>query len=192
MLSSYFKSPAISAGLLFDCVILRQISDEPRVSDTEQCTSSSNFSAVMVSCCCFCLVAYHSLQVVLTFRQLLREYNTPRGLRNGAQEDKKSFADAQDDRVGVQDDRNKGRMTGRTGGAGHRRTCPPPDRGRGRGPTTASLSEARTTMALGGAGVSEANGVPTGDGSSSLRNTTSCRRCGHRRRRGQGRCKRSR
>ena len=42
------------------------------------------------------------------------------------------------------------------------RTCPPPDRGRGRGPTTASLSEARTTMALGGAGVSEANGVPTG------------------------------
>ncbi|MBO5635781.1 MAG: hypothetical protein J5907_10225, partial [Bacteroidales bacterium] len=33
-------------------------------------------------------------------------------------------------------------------------------RGRGRGPTTASLSVARAMMALGGAGVSEANGVP--------------------------------
>ena len=30
----------------------------------------------------------------------------------------------------------------------------------GRGPTTASLSEAKTKMALEGAGVSEANGVP--------------------------------
>ncbi|MBO5634942.1 MAG: hypothetical protein J5907_05960, partial [Bacteroidales bacterium] len=40
-------------------------------------------------------------------------------------------------------------------------------RGRGRGPTTASLSVARAMMALGGAGVSEANGVPTGDDTSS-------------------------
>ena len=103
----------------------------------------------------------------MTFRQSLRENNTPRELRNGAQEDKRSFADAQDDRVsaqddkvGVLDDRGRDGMTGWRRGAGHRRTCPPPDRGRGRGPTTASLSEAKTKMALGGAGVSEANGVP--------------------------------
>ena len=71
----------------------------------------------------------------------------------GPQEEKRSFANAQDDRV-------RGGMTGWRRGAGHRRTCPPPDRGRGRGPTTASLSVAKTMLALGGAGVSEANGVP--------------------------------
>ncbi len=72
----------------------------------------------------------------------------------------RSFADAQDDRVGAQDDRGRDGMTGCRRGAGHRRACQPPDRGSGRGPTTASLSVARTMLALGGAGVSEANGVP--------------------------------
>ena len=37
--------------------------------------------------------------------------------------------------------------------------CPPPDTGRGRGPLAASYCEAMTQMTMGGAGVSEANGV---------------------------------
>ena len=37
--------------------------------------------------------------------------------------------------------------------------CPSPDTGRGRGPLAASYCEAMTQMTMGGAGVSEANGV---------------------------------
>ena len=40
------------------------------------------------------------------------------------------------------------------------RACPPPDRGRGRGPAETSSREAGTQETLGGAGVSGANGVP--------------------------------
>ena len=44
------------------------------------------------------------------------------------------------------------------------RTCPPPDRGRGRGPAETSSCEAGTKDTPGGAGASEASGVPTGPG----------------------------
>ncbi len=37
--------------------------------------------------------------------------------------------------------------------------CPPADTGSGRGPLTASYRAAMTLMAMGGSGVSEANGV---------------------------------
>ena len=42
------------------------------------------------------------------------------------------------------------------------RACPPPDTGRGRGPTTTSYRGAMTQMALGGAGATEGSGVPQG------------------------------
>ena len=51
------------------------------------------------------------------------------------------------------------------GGSRLRRACPPPDTGRGRGPAETSSRRAGTQETLGGAGVSEANGVPTGPGS---------------------------
>ena len=51
------------------------------------------------------------------------------------------------------------------GGSRSRRACPPPDTGRGRGPAETSSRRAGTQETLGGAGVSEANGVPTGPGS---------------------------
>ena len=44
------------------------------------------------------------------------------------------------------------------------RTCPPPDRGRGRGPAETSSCGAGTKDTPGGAGASEASGVPTGPG----------------------------
>ena len=50
-------------------------------------------------------------------------------------------------------------------GSRPRRACPPPDTGRGRGPAETSSRRAGTQETLGGAGVSEANGVPTGPGS---------------------------
>ena len=51
------------------------------------------------------------------------------------------------------------------GGSRLRRACPPPDTGRGRGPAETSSRRAGTQETLGGAGVSEANGVPPGPGS---------------------------
>ena len=54
---------------------------------------------------------------------------------------------------------------GEQGGEGRRRrACPPPDTGRGRGPSAASYRSAMTQMTMGGAGVSVANGVPPAPG----------------------------
>ena len=50
-----------------------------------------------------------------------------------------------------------------------RRACPPPDTGRGRGPSAASYRAAMTHMTMGGAGVSAANGVPPVPGLPALR-----------------------
>ena len=50
-----------------------------------------------------------------------------------------------------------------------RRACPPPDTGRGRGPSAASYRAAMTQMTMGGAGVSAANGVPPVPGLPALR-----------------------
>ena len=54
-----------------------------------------------------------------------------------------------------------------------RRTCPPPDSGRGRGPLAASYRAAMTQMTMGGAGVeaaaSDRNGVPPEPGPCLLR-----------------------
>lgn len=47
--------------------------------------------------------------------------------------------------------------------------CPPPDTGRGRGPSAASYRAAMTQMTMGGAGVSAANGVPPVPGLPALR-----------------------
>ena len=59
---------------------------------------------------------------------------------------------------------------GERGGEGRRRrACPPPDTGRGRGPSAASYRAAMTQMTMGGAGVSAANGVPPVPGLPALR-----------------------
>ena len=55
------------------------------------------------------------------------------------------------------DDCHRGEQGGK---ARRRRACPPPDTGRGRGPSAASYRAAMTQMTMGGAGVSAANGVP--------------------------------
>ena len=55
------------------------------------------------------------------------------------------------------DDCHRGEQGGE---ARRRRACPPPDTGRGRGPSAARYRAAMTQMTMGGAGVSAANGVP--------------------------------
>ena len=57
----------------------------------------------------------------------------------------------------------------RGGETRRRRACPPPDTGRGRGPSAASYRAAMTQMTMGGAGVSAANGVPPVPGLPALR-----------------------
>ena len=59
------------------------------------------------------------------------------------------------------DDCHRGEQGGK---ARRRRACPPPDTGRGRGPSAASYRAAMTQMTMGGAGVSVANGVPPAPG----------------------------
>ena len=64
------------------------------------------------------------------------------------------------------DDCHRGEQGGK---ARRRRACPPPDTGRGRGPSAASYRAAMTQMTMGGAGVSAANGVPPVPGLPALR-----------------------
>ena len=64
------------------------------------------------------------------------------------------------------DDCHRGEQGGE---ARRRRACPPPDTGRGRGPSAASYRAAMTQMTMGGAGVSAANGVPPVPGLPALR-----------------------
>ena len=55
-------------------------------------------------------------------------------------------------------------LCGRRGVVGRdwpRRACPPPDTGRGRGPSAASYREAMTQLTMGGAGVQGAEGDRT-------------------------------